>query len=243
MPCISSVELFAFVWRTVVLPHGSRRGGSLSLPAVADEGTQQTDTLGFSQTLIGSLSALSAVGGAAGAKLFEAYIAVLPLRQQLTRSIAIGAASTLSYLLIVHPSPHAWLISAVLDTAYGACSTIAFLAILSLAATACPAEAEGFTFACLMAVYNMSSQASPRPLLYPLRRSRSLRRRSGVDHRWLVPAGARVQLAGADGVALISGNAVVSSVHARAGSAGDRDRKRHENGVEKRNRLRCTHQG
>jgi Na+/melibiose symporter-like transporter len=109
----------------------------------------QTDTLNFSQQLIGRLAALGAVSGVAGALLYAPLSRRLPLRQIMHAAIALGVVSTLAYLL------YRGITSAVIITVvFGAVSMIINLAFLDLAAKSCPPHVEATFFAALMSILN-----------------------------------------------------------------------------------------
>ncbi len=114
----------------------------------------QTDTLKFQQDFIGRLDAIYAVGAMAGAALYTAVLAKwFSTRTLLAVSIILGAGSTVAWLA-VSGSVGAIAVSVITGVAY----IITNLATLSLAAEACPKNAEGFTFAALMAIINLGRQ-------------------------------------------------------------------------------------
>ena len=115
----------------------------------------QTDTLGFSQQLIGQLAALGAVSGVAGALLYAPLSRRLPLRRIMHLTIALSVVSTLAYLLYRDTT------SAVLITVvFGAFSMTTNLAFLDLAAKSCPPRIEATFFAALMSVLNGATKLS-----------------------------------------------------------------------------------
>ncbi|HEV8438285.1 MAG TPA: MFS transporter [Methylomirabilota bacterium] len=115
----------------------------------------QTDVLKFSQQFIGHLTALESVAGIVGAFIYAPLSRALPLKRLINLSIGIGVVSTLAYLLY----RDAW--SAVLiDTVFGCAGMITQLALLDLAAKACPRLVEATFFALLTSVYNAGNQGS-----------------------------------------------------------------------------------
>jgi len=131
------------------------------------------DNLKFSQGFIGLLGMLGAIGSVAGAYSFKRWIAGrFSTKVLLAGSVALGTVSTLSNLLLVTPYLGTMSlpligvftvsqgIAAVLTLVFSVVSMWAMLTILGLAADACPAQAEGFTFAFLMSVYNFAAQGS-----------------------------------------------------------------------------------
>ena len=115
-----------------------------------------TDHLKFDQYFIGQLSAIASVGAVIGAFVYRRYLAGRYSTKSLVYlSILLGAGTTLAYLLLLDK------ISAViLYFITGILSMIPFLTLLSLAASVCPPQAAGFTFAGLMSIYNAAGQLS-----------------------------------------------------------------------------------
>jgi MFS family permease len=119
-----------------------------------------TDTLKFSQSFIGHLGAISSAGSILGAWLYGKYISNRSMDFQLVFSILTSALSTFSYLGAITPTPYSGLLFIALSFFFGITSMVALLAILTLAARACPEKAEGFTFAVLMSIVNGCAQLS-----------------------------------------------------------------------------------
>ncbi|AKH39117.1 MULTISPECIES: MFS transporter [Nitrosomonas] len=119
-----------------------------------------TDTLNFSQSFIGHLGAISSVGSILGAWLYGKYLSNRSIDFQLVFSILTSAFSTFSYLGALTPTSYSSLLFITLSFFFGITSMIALLAILTLAARACPEKAEGFTFAVLMSIINGCAQLS-----------------------------------------------------------------------------------
>ncbi|HEY9871733.1 MAG TPA: MFS transporter, partial [Candidatus Obscuribacterales bacterium] len=131
------------------------------------------DNLKFSQGFIGLLGMLGAIGSVIGAYTFRRWIAGrFSTKKLLAASIVLGTVSTLSNLLLVTPYLSTMSlpligtftvsqgIAAALTLVFSVVSIWAMLTVLGLAADACPSQAEGFTFAFLMSVYNFAAQGS-----------------------------------------------------------------------------------
>jgi MFS family permease len=114
-----------------------------------------TDTLRFTQDFIGMLGAVNSVGWIVGALLYRRLFDGRTSRQLLNFSILTGTITTVAFLLLSNQ------VNAVIVNFFsGMASMIAFVATLSLAADFCPKRAEGFAFAVLMSILNLSSTAS-----------------------------------------------------------------------------------
>ena len=120
----------------------------------------QTDTLKFSQGFIGTLDACTSLGGILGAFAYWRYFANWPLRRQLSFGIWSGTLATLLFLLLLKPTGASAAIAVGVNLVVGIAGMISQLSMLTLAAQACPAKAEGFTFAVLMSVTNGMMQFS-----------------------------------------------------------------------------------
>jgi MFS family permease len=116
---------------------------------------EMSDRLGFSQGLIGELSAISAGGWIVGGLLFRWRLHHLSRPGLLRLSILGGVLSTLSYLLLSTPATAVaiWFVT-------GITSMIAMIATMSLAAESSPAGAEGFAFAAMMSIVNLTGPLS-----------------------------------------------------------------------------------
>ncbi|SFI63809.1 MFS transporter [Nitrosomonas sp. Nm34] len=119
-----------------------------------------TDTLNFSQSFIGHLGAISSVGSILGAWLYGKYMSNRSMEYQLVFSILTSALSTFSYLGAIMPTSYSGLLFIALSFFFGITSMVALLAVLTLAARACPERSEGFTFALLMSIVNGCAQLS-----------------------------------------------------------------------------------
>jgi predicted MFS family arabinose efflux permease len=115
----------------------------------------QTDQLGFSQSLIGALASLGAAAGIGGALAYAPLARRFSLRRCLVGVLGASAVSTLAYLLYQGPR------SAVAITLLGgALAMAAQVALLDLAARACPPRAEATFFALLMSVSNLAMRSA-----------------------------------------------------------------------------------
>jgi MFS family permease len=114
-----------------------------------------TDTLKFSQDFIGILGAVNSVGWIVAALFYRRWLDGMTSRRLLNWSIVLGAVTTLAFLLLSNPAS-----ALVINFCSGIAGMIAFVATLSLAADFCPKRAEGFAFAALMSLLNLSSALS-----------------------------------------------------------------------------------
>jgi MFS family permease len=111
-----------------------------------------TDELKFSQAYIGILSSISAAGWVVGALLYRRLFENLTMKMLLNLSIALGAVTTLSYLFLANEAA-----AAIINFCAGFSAMLATVATVTLAADYCPPRAEGFSFAVLMSVINLSN--------------------------------------------------------------------------------------
>ncbi|MGB7035038.1 MAG: MFS transporter [Xanthobacteraceae bacterium] len=111
-----------------------------------------TDTLKFSQSYIGILSSISALGWIVGALLYRPLFGDLSLKQLLNVSIGFGVATTAAYLLLSSETS-----AVIIYFGAGFAGMLAMVATLTLAADYCPPGAEGFSFAALLSVGNLAS--------------------------------------------------------------------------------------
>jgi MFS family permease len=111
-----------------------------------------TDSLRFSQGLIGVLSSVSAVGWIVGGLLYPYLLRGMTTFALLNLSILAGTLTTLAYLGMVDETS-----AIAISFAAGIAGMIANIATLALAADHCPARSEGFAFAALMSVINLAT--------------------------------------------------------------------------------------
>ena len=114
-----------------------------------------TDNLKFSQDYIGILGAISSGGWIAGALLYRRFLKRLTSKALLNFSILLGTVTTAAYLLLTNEAT-----AAAVNFCSGIAGMIAFVATLTLAADYCPQRAEGFAFAVLMSITNLSGALS-----------------------------------------------------------------------------------
>jgi predicted MFS family arabinose efflux permease len=111
-----------------------------------------TDNLKFSQAYIGVLGSLAAAGWIFGAYLYRRYMKRLTLKKLLNLSIAIGTVASLTFLFLWNE-----VAAAIISFSSGFAAMLATVATLTLAADYCPRRAEGFAFAVLMSIINLST--------------------------------------------------------------------------------------
>lgn len=114
-----------------------------------------TDSLKFSQATIGMLGAINSAGWIIAALLYRRFLGGLTAKQLLNASILFGTVTTTSFLLLTSPAS-----AVVINFFSGMAGMVAFVATLTLAADYCPERAEGFAFAALMSLLNLSSTLS-----------------------------------------------------------------------------------
>ena len=115
----------------------------------------QTDTLHFSQTLIGALASVGAAASIAGAWAYARLARRFPLKRLIVWSIDAGTVGSLAYLA------YGGVVSAtVITVIFGALGMTTQLAFLDLAAKACPVRAEATFFALLMSINNLGMRSS-----------------------------------------------------------------------------------
>jgi predicted MFS family arabinose efflux permease len=114
-----------------------------------------TDNLKFSQEYIGILGSISSAGWIAGAFLYRRLLKGITAKSLLNLSILFGTVTTAAFLLLSDETT-----AAVINFLSGAAGMIAFVATLSLAADYCPQRSEGFAFAALMSITNLSGALS-----------------------------------------------------------------------------------
>jgi MFS family permease len=114
-----------------------------------------SDRLGFSQSYIGILGAITSCGWIVGALLHRWLLSRLSLKALLNVSILGGTAATLCFLAL-----HDQATAAAASFLSGITAMIANIATLTLVADYCPRRSEGFTFAAMMAVMNLADPLS-----------------------------------------------------------------------------------
>ncbi len=115
----------------------------------------ETDVLGFNQQYIGVLGSVAAVAAVLGAALYAPISRRIPLRRLINIAIGLSVVTTLAYLL--YRGPNSALLIQLLS---GSTGMITQLAMLDLAAKACPKRVEATFFALLMSVFNVGTQLS-----------------------------------------------------------------------------------
>ena len=115
----------------------------------------ETDVLGFSQQYIGMLGSAAAAASVMGAVLYAPISRRMPLRRLINVAIGLSVVTTLAYLL--YRGPYS---AALIQLLSGCTGMITQLAMLDLAAKACPRRVEATFFALLMSVFNVGTQLS-----------------------------------------------------------------------------------
>jgi predicted MFS family arabinose efflux permease len=115
----------------------------------------ETDTLGFSQQFIGTLTLLGAAASILGALVYAPLSRRFSLKRIIIWSIGASVVGTLAYLAY-RDKPSAVVITLV----FGAVGMTTQLAFMDLAAKACPRHVEATFFALLMSVYNVAMRSS-----------------------------------------------------------------------------------
>ena len=114
------------------------------------------DNLKFTQEFIGILGAVGAVGAVIGSLAYMYWLdKAFTLRTLLYMSVVFGTLSQAAYVLLNGETS-----ALVLTLLTSAATQIALLSMLTLAANACPDKSEGFSYAALMSVVNLATQAS-----------------------------------------------------------------------------------
>jgi predicted MFS family arabinose efflux permease len=114
-----------------------------------------TDDLKFSQEYIGILGSISSSGWIVAALLYRRFLKGISARNLLNLSILLGTLTTAAFLLLLDEAT-----AALINFFSGFAGMIAFVATLTLAADYCPQRAEGFAFAALMSITNLSAALS-----------------------------------------------------------------------------------
>ncbi|MFZ3357441.1 MAG: MFS transporter [Xanthobacteraceae bacterium] len=111
-----------------------------------------TDDLKFSQAYIGILGSIGSAGWVVGALCYRRFFGGLTMKNILNLSIAIGTVATLAFLFFWNEP-----VAAVISFCAGFAAMLATVATVTLAADYCPRRAEGFSFAILMSIINLST--------------------------------------------------------------------------------------
>ncbi|HXI99778.1 MAG TPA: MFS transporter [Micropepsaceae bacterium] len=114
-----------------------------------------TDHLKFSQAYIGVLNAIGAAGWITAALAYGLFLQHLTAKTLLNLAILVGTLATLTYLLMSGAATAAFAFFC-----YGGASMMTLVATLGLAADHCPKRVEGFAFAAMMSVTNLSGAAA-----------------------------------------------------------------------------------
>jgi MFS family permease len=114
-----------------------------------------TDELKFSQAYIGILGSIASAGWIAGALVHRWLLRKMSSKGLLYLSIVLGTMSAASFLLLADE-----ITAAIVNFANGVAMMIATIASLTLAADYCPKRSEGFAFAGLMSIMNLSELCS-----------------------------------------------------------------------------------
>ena len=115
----------------------------------------QTDTLKFSQQLIGLLSSLTAAAAIVGAFAYAPLSRRVSLKSLIVASIGAATLATLAFLFYRDVRS-----AIVIEMMFGVVGMMTQLAFLDLAAKACPRRVEATFFALLMSIYNFGVQQS-----------------------------------------------------------------------------------
>jgi MFS family permease len=114
-----------------------------------------TDNLKFSQGYIGILGSIEAAGWIIGALLYRAWFEDMSSKRLLNLSIALGTVTTAAFVFLAGETS-----AAILSFCSGFAAMVATVATVTLAADYCPPRSEGFTFAVMMSIINLSTSLS-----------------------------------------------------------------------------------
>lgn len=114
-----------------------------------------TDELKFPQIYIGILGSIASVGWIVGGVFYRLILQKLTSKAALNTAIAIGVIATLAFLGL-----EGKVSAALVYFLSGMASMIAYVASLTLAADFCPKQSEGFSYAILMSVANLSTSGA-----------------------------------------------------------------------------------
>ena len=114
-----------------------------------------TDDLKFSQSYIGVLGSIGAAGWVVGALLYRRLFDELSSKRLLNLSIALGTLTTAAYIFL-----DGEISAAMLSFCSGFAAMLATVATVTLAADHVPPRSEGFSFAVMMSIINLSTSLS-----------------------------------------------------------------------------------
>ena len=114
-----------------------------------------TDGLKFSQGYIGILGSIGALGWILGALLYRGLFENMSSRRLLNLSIALGTVTTAAFVFLAGATS-----AAILSFCGGFAAMVATVATVTLAADYTPPRSEGFTFAVMMSIINLSTSLS-----------------------------------------------------------------------------------
>lgn len=115
----------------------------------------ETNSLGFTQNQVGQLSAYNAVGMLTGTVVYKLFVKRLSLRVQLLATIALSCLSTVAYCFLSNFAS-----AVVLELFRGFAGIVVILSLYVLAADFCPRRVEVSVMALLVAIRNVSTDAS-----------------------------------------------------------------------------------
>ena len=115
----------------------------------------EIDVLGFSQQFIGVLGSVNAASSVMGALIYAPISRRMRLRRLINIAIGLSVVTTLANLLYRGPRS-----ALLIQLVWGCTGMITQLALLDLAAKACPRRVEATFFALLMSVFNLGAQLS-----------------------------------------------------------------------------------
>jgi MFS family permease len=114
-----------------------------------------TDGLKFSQGYIGILGSIGAAGWILGALLYRGLFENMSSKRLLNLSIALGTVTTAAFVFLVGETS-----AAILSFCGGFAAMLATVATVTLAADYTPPRSEGFAFAVMMSIINLSTSLS-----------------------------------------------------------------------------------
>jgi predicted MFS family arabinose efflux permease len=114
-----------------------------------------TDDLNFSQGYIGVLGSIEAAGWIVGALLYRRFFEDISSKRILNLSIVLGTVTTAAFVFLAGETS-----AAILNFCGGFSAMVATVATATLAADYCPPGSEGFTFAVMMSIINLSTSLS-----------------------------------------------------------------------------------